>query len=135
MKRAIVLILSAAVLSAEAATLIPKPVVKPVKVVRRPIKVAIVAEEMPRHPGPDCKDDVQAMIDFWTAEMDREAGNRPDLIALPEIADCWERSGCVNAQFMSGFYARRSDVAKEFDLEYVKDYFARARKVRKEAVK
>ena len=26
-------------------------------------------------------------------------------------------------------------LAKEFDLEYVKDYFARARKVRKEAVK
>ena len=122
MKRAVVLILSAVAISVNAATLIPKPVVKPVKIVRRPIKVAIVAEEMPRHPGPDCKDDVQAMIDFWTAEMDREAVNRPDLIALPEIADCWERSGCVNAQFMSGFYARRGDRVLKAFAAYAKKH-------------
>ena len=41
MKRAVVLMLSAAVLSAEAATLIPKPVVKPVRR-RRPAQVTNV---------------------------------------------------------------------------------------------
>ena len=106
---------SIAVLSVSAATLIPKPVVKPVEVVRRPVKVSIVAEEMPRHPGPDCRDDVQAMIDYWTEAMDREAVNRPDLIALPEIADCWERSGYVTTRFISEYYERRGDrVLKAF---------------------
>lgn len=45
MRRAIVLILSAAVLSAEAATLIPKSVVKPVNVARAPAATGTVAKD------------------------------------------------------------------------------------------
>ena len=48
----------------------PQPVVKPVKVVRREIKVSIIGEERMFKPK-DLKWDVQAVIDYWYEAMDR----------------------------------------------------------------
>ena len=92
-----------------AGLLLPEPVTKPVQVVRRPVKVSIVAEEMPTHPGPDCPDDVRAMIDYWTGAMDKEVANGPDVIVLPEICDCWKRGGTVTSAFLTDWYMRRGD--------------------------
>ena len=66
----------------------PQPVVKPVKVVRREIKVSIIGEERMFKPK-DLKWDVQAVIDYWYEAMDREIGNKPDLVVLPEGIDNW----------------------------------------------
>ena len=64
----------------------PQPVVKPVKVVRREIKVAIIGEERMFKPK-DLKWNVQEVIDYWYEAMDREIGNKPDLVVLPECCD------------------------------------------------
>ena len=66
----------------------PQPVVKPVKVVRREIKVAIIGEERMFKPK-DLKWNVQEVIDYWYEAMDREIGNKPDLVVLPEGIDNW----------------------------------------------
>ena len=59
----------------------PQPVVKPVKVVRREIKVAIIGEERMFKPK-DLKWNVQEVIYYWYEAMDREIGNKPDLVLL-----------------------------------------------------
>ena len=65
----------------------PQPVAKPnVRAVRREIVVSIVGEDVRPLP-PDGKWDVQAMIDYWYAAMDREIGQKPDLMVLPEVID------------------------------------------------
>ena len=64
----------------------PVPVKKPVKVVRREIKVSIVGEARMNKPK-DLKWDVQKVIDYWYEAMDREIGEKPDLVVLPEGID------------------------------------------------
>lgn len=66
----------------------PVPVKKPVKVVRREIKVSIVGEARMNKPK-DLKWDVQKVIDYWYEAMDREIGEKPDLVVLPEGIDNW----------------------------------------------
>ncbi len=68
--------------------LFPKIVKKPVKVVRRPIRVAIIGEGRMNKPK-GLKWDIQEVVDYWTSAMDGEMPNRPDLLVLPEGIDHW----------------------------------------------
>lgn len=62
----------------------PVPVKKPVKVVRREIKVAIIGAN--RIPGPAdvSKATADYCFNYWKGWMDREIANKPDLVVLPE---------------------------------------------------
>ena len=67
----------------------PKVVRKDVPVVRREITVSVIGENLARAPKDWRTDGVRQMIAYWTQAMDREIGNRPDLVILPEICDVW----------------------------------------------
>ncbi len=62
----------------------PTPVKKPVKVVRREIKVSIIGADRPTGPA-DIRDATpENCFAHWKRWMDREIANRPDLVVLPE---------------------------------------------------
>jgi len=67
----------------------PKVVQKDVAVVRREITVSVIGESLARAPKDWRTGGVRQMVAYWTAAMDREIGNRPDLVVLPEICDVW----------------------------------------------
>ena len=62
----------------------PVPVRKAVKVERREIAVSIIGKGLLSRAK--CSS-VEEMIAYWTAAMDEEIGNKPDLVVLPEICD------------------------------------------------
>lgn len=66
----------------------PQPVQKAVKALRREITVSIIGEGRMNKPK-DLKWDLQAVVDYWYEAMDREIGNKPDLVVLPEGIDNW----------------------------------------------
>ena len=70
-----------------AAPCAPQVVAKKVVPVRREIRVSLIGENLARRPKGELN--VQTMIDHWTKAMDREIGNKPDLVVLPEISDIW----------------------------------------------
>ena len=55
------------------------------KVVRREVAVSVIGLSRPRFPIEEAS--IAKVIDYWVRAMDREVGNRPDLIALPECCD------------------------------------------------
>ena len=79
---------ASAVLSAFAADVpppcAPVPVQKAVKVERREIAVSIIGKGLLSRAR--CGS-AEEMIAYWTAAMDEEIGNKPDLVVLPEICD------------------------------------------------
>ena len=98
-----------------AAPLNPEIVKKEVKIVRRPAMVSIIGSSLMPLP-PDGKTDVDAMIEFWTTRMDREAVMKPDMIVLPEICDMWagfktaeEKSSAVNVIYAIQGQSPKSD--------------------------
>ena len=62
----------------------PVPVRKPVKVVRREIKVSIIGADRPLGPADVSQATAEACFAYWKGWMDREIANRPDLVVLPE---------------------------------------------------
>ncbi len=55
------------------------------KIVRREVTVSVIGLSRPRFPVEEAS--VEKVIGYWTRAMDREVGNRPDLIVLPECCD------------------------------------------------
>ena len=66
----------------------PAPVVKPVKVVRREIKVSIIGADRPVGPKNVLDATPEGCFAYWKRWMDREIAYKPDLVVLPE--------GCVS---------------------------------------
>ncbi len=62
----------------------PKPVKKPVKVVRREVKVAIIGADRPKGPENVLHANAKNCFAYWKRWMDREIANKPDLVVLPE---------------------------------------------------
>ncbi|MBO7721420.1 MAG: carbon-nitrogen hydrolase family protein [Kiritimatiellae bacterium] len=53
--------------------------------VRREIAVSVIGLQRPEYPV--AEESVERVIEYWKRGMDREIGNRPDLIVLPECCD------------------------------------------------
>ena len=62
----------------------PVPVKKPVKVVRREIKVSIIGADRPQGPADVSQATAENCFAYWKRWMDKEIANRPDLVVLPE---------------------------------------------------
>jgi len=62
----------------------PTPVKKPVKVVRREIKVANIGADRPLGPADVTQATAESCFAYWKGWMDREIANKPDLVVLPE---------------------------------------------------
>ena len=120
MKKFFVSMLCLGALALAAAPLAPRIVKKNVKVVRRPITVSVIGEDLAWLP-PGEKPTVEAMIEYWIGMMDREIANQPDLIVLPEICDVWR--GMPKEEKNAWLDLRGDRILKAFQA-YAKKYHA-----------
>ena len=92
----------------------PVPVRKAVKVERREIAVSIIGKGLLSRAK--CSS-VEEMIAYWTAAMDEEIGNKPDLVVLPEICDVLQG---VSPQEKADWLRRRGNRVLEAFAAYAK---------------
>ena len=92
----------------------PVPVRKAVKVERREIAVSIIGKGLLSRAK--CGS-VEEMIAYWTAAMDEEIGNKPDLVVLPEICDVLQG---VSPQEKADWLRRRGNRVLEAFAAYAK---------------
>lgn len=98
----------------------PVPVKKSVKVVRREIAVSVIGLARPMLPK-GRKPTVAECFRHWKYGMDKEIGNKPDLIVLPEGVDSW--LGATPADKLDWVRRRGDLLLKEFQL-YAKEHSA-----------
>ena len=120
MKKSLAFVLCLSALALAAAPLAPQIVKKNVKIVRRPITVSVIGEDL-LSLKPDEKPTVEAMIEYWIGMMDREIANQPDLIVLPEICDVWR--GITKEEKNAWLDLRGDRILKAFQA-YAKKYHA-----------
>ena len=92
----------------------PVPVQKAVKVERREIAVSIIGKGLLSRAK--CRS-AEEMIAYWTAAMDEEIGNKPDLVVLPEICDVLQG---VSPQEKADWLRRRGNRVLEAFAAYAK---------------
>ena len=92
----------------------PVPVQKAVKVERREIAVSIIGKGLLSRAK--CSS-VEEMIAYWTAAIDEEIGNKPDLVVLPEICDVLQG---VSPQEKADWLRRRGNRVLEAFAAYAK---------------
>ena len=92
----------------------PVPVRKAVKVERREIAVSIIGKGLLSRAK--CGS-AEEMIVYWTAAMDEEIGNKPDLVVLPEICDVLQS---VSPQEKADWLRRRGNRVLEAFAAYAK---------------
>jgi len=96
----------------------PVPVRKAVKVERREIAVSIIGKGLLSRAK--CGS-AEEMIAYWTAAMDEEIGNKPDLVVLPEISDALSTDPALPVD----------KALAEFEIENWRDYAVRSAAARK----
>lgn len=119
MKKGLCLIFAFCAACLGAAPLNPEIVKKEVKVLRRPIMVSIIGEDLKQLP-PDGKTDVQEMIRHWIDAMNKEISMKPDLVVLPEICDMW--TGIKTAEEKHAWIAKRGDQVLKALQAYAKKH-------------
>ena len=126
----------------------PVPVKKPVKVVRREIKVSIIGADRPAGPADASQATAENCFAYWKRWMDKEIANRPDLVVLPEGVLSYKgygpekklemrNPGAVGAVTVLSHDPALpiDDVIKEFGLVLWDDYYARSVRPRGGALK